>query len=672
MSGNGRRSSKKRGHKGGEQLGKALAGRSGAHSAANRAAAAAKRAGLGGAAQRAAAARHAVDVERKRPVLTSTLESNDLDSLMEIADLANRDWTAERGESFVVSLGGDGAAGSVLSPADAFTKEEREAAEGTHRDALRVPRRPPWSKTDTVEELDARERACHLDWRRKLAAVEEVAAVTLTPFEKNLEVWRQLWRVCERSDLVVQVVDARNPLLYFSPDLDNYVAELSPHKRPIMLLNKSDLLPKEARRAWAEYFESQGIDFVFWSAKAATELQAIEEEQEWEGAASGAGGAGEEGAVAESTYGVGEQQWRESNDASAEDESLRVLGVDELLFMLEEAAEEASLAAAAASPPPPPGAPPRRATVGMVGFPNVGKSSTINALVGSKRTMVSSTPGKTKHFQTLNVTPGMTLCDCPGLVFPSFSSSKPDMVAAGVIPIDRLTDVRAPIGTILKMLGQRPFEGCYNVALPRHATATHVLQAVAASRGYVIGQGRPDETRTGRMILKDFMSGKLLYIHPAPGYSEARAGWAGHNGTAERVEVSARGPGGGAYPAGTAAAAPGGAGAEGGRDAEESAGVEDELDELLLEDDDFDLMLPDNDAKAAAARQQAKSRPDYKFHQNGPRHKARQKAATLAARNERSFEDGSSLRAVRGAMDELAKKKKGARGGKKRGPTLVG
>lgn len=39
--------------------------------------------------------------------------------------------------------------------------------------------------------------------------------------------------------------------------------------------------------------------------------------------------------------------------------------------------------------------------IGMVGYPNVGKSSTINCLVGAKKTSVSATPGKTKHFQTL-------------------------------------------------------------------------------------------------------------------------------------------------------------------------------------------------------------------------------------------------------------------------------
>ena len=39
-------------------------------------------------------------------------------------------------------------------------------------------------------------------------------SLTVTPFEKNIEVWKQLWRVVERSDLLIQIVDARNPLLF--------------------------------------------------------------------------------------------------------------------------------------------------------------------------------------------------------------------------------------------------------------------------------------------------------------------------------------------------------------------------------------------------------------------------------------------------------------------------
>lgn len=52
--------------------------------------------------------------------------------------------------------------------------------------------------------------------------------------------------------------------------------------------------------------------------------------------------------------------------------------------------------------------------VGLVGYPNVGKSSTINALFGSKKTAVAPTPGKTKHFQTLFISNTLCLCDCPG------------------------------------------------------------------------------------------------------------------------------------------------------------------------------------------------------------------------------------------------------------------
>lgn len=41
-------------------------------------------------------------------------------------------------------------------------------------------------------------------------------------------------------------------------------------------------------------------------------------------------------------------------------------------------------------------------TVGLVGYPNVGKSSTINTLLADKKVSVSSTPGKTKHFQVFH------------------------------------------------------------------------------------------------------------------------------------------------------------------------------------------------------------------------------------------------------------------------------
>lgn len=94
----------------------------------------------------------------------------------------------------------------------------------------------------------------------------------MTPFERNLEVWRQLWRVIERSDLVVQIVDARNPLLFRSEDLEKYVKEVDPRKNNLLLVNKADMMTLEQRTAWAEYFEEAGINFRFFSAELAKEM----------------------------------------------------------------------------------------------------------------------------------------------------------------------------------------------------------------------------------------------------------------------------------------------------------------------------------------------------------------------------------------------------------------
>ncbi len=68
-----------------------------------------------------------------------------------------------------------------------------------------------------------------------------------------------------------QVLDARDPLRYRSADLEAYAAELHPAKRSLLLLNKADLLPRRLRAAWAAYFGAQGLDHVFWSAKAAAD-----------------------------------------------------------------------------------------------------------------------------------------------------------------------------------------------------------------------------------------------------------------------------------------------------------------------------------------------------------------------------------------------------------------
>lgn len=88
----------------------------------------------------------------------------------------------------------------------------------------------------------------------------------MTPYERNLEIWRQLWRVVERSSLLVQIVDARNPLLFRSIDLEHYVSEFKPKKKNLLLVNKADMLTVDQRLSWAKYFRENNIRYVFFSA----------------------------------------------------------------------------------------------------------------------------------------------------------------------------------------------------------------------------------------------------------------------------------------------------------------------------------------------------------------------------------------------------------------------
>lgn len=164
--------------------------------------------------------------------------------------------------------------------------------------------------------------------------------------------------------------------------------------------------------------------------------------------------------------------------------------------------------------------------IGLVGYPNVGKSSTINALIGAKKVSISSTPGKTKHFQTIHLSEKVLLCDCPGLVFPNFATSKAELVCNGILPIDQLREFTGPAGLVAKRIPQLFLEQLYGLKIhikpleeggSGYPTAEEMLSSYAKARGFTrTGQGQPDESRAARYILKDYVNGKLLFCMPPP------------------------------------------------------------------------------------------------------------------------------------------------------------
>lgn len=308
--------------------------------------------------------------------------------------------------------------------------------------------------------MQLNEKEAFLEWRRKLVQLQEKEGLLLTPYEKNLEFWRQLWRVVERSDIVVQIVDARNPLLFYCEDLTKYVKEVSEEKLNLILINKADFLDEKQRQYWADYFDSLGTRVAFFSATLASETIAEEEPStneanlhEIKESVKKLDDAVE--ATAKKLNEVTEQIRNVLGQVNVEkknnsNELLTRDGLIELFRMLHNGMKVTK----------------GITTVGLVGYPNVGKSSTINTLLTYKKVSVSATPGKTKHFQTLFLDRDLLLCDCPGLVMPSFVFTKAEMIINGILPIDQMRDHVPPVNLVCNLIPRHFIEDLYGIMLP--------------------------------------------------------------------------------------------------------------------------------------------------------------------------------------------------------------
>lgn len=161
-------------------------------------------------------------------------------------------------------------------------------------------------------------------------------------------------------------------------------------------------------------------------------------------------------------------------------------------------------------------------TVGCVGFPNVGKSSLMNALMGRKVVSVSKTPGHTKHFQTIFLTNTVRLCDCPGLVFPT-STPRPFQVLMGSYPIAQL---RVPMAAVKYLAERVDLKKLLNLTHPEGNTdnvwsAVNICEAWAIKRGFLTAKAaRPDSNRAANSILRMALEGQITLFTVPPNFYE--------------------------------------------------------------------------------------------------------------------------------------------------------
>ncbi|XP_034942546.1 large subunit GTPase 1 homolog [Chelonus insularis] len=494
--------------------------------------------------------------------LSSVTEESSFQEFLSTAQLAGTEFHAEKLNIKYVN---------PQSSIGLLSDAERAELLETHKSneaLLKIPRRPKWNDHTTAHELQTKENEEFLEWRRQLAVLQEAQGLTMTPYEKNLEFWRQLWRVVERSDVIVQIVDARNPLLFRCEDLERYVKEVDADKTNMILINKADFLTTDQRQAWCDYFTDQGVRVAFFSALAVTESQKsegqrltatsktkmtdiIEEEEDKNDESYGDDNKDDNCESENESEDESHSSYVTNFNSESEYESAIDDGTDEksnqtdsekntIINSTKDDVEESKILEA--------NSPElltremlislfksiRRSeknhlenvvTIGLVGYPNVGKSSTINAILADKKVSVSATPGKTKHFQTLYVDKELLLCDCPGLVMPSFICTKAEMVLHGILPIDQLRDHVPSVTLLGTWIPRHILEDTYGIMLPspmdgedpdRPPTAEEILNTYGYNRGFMTQNGQPDNPRSARYILKDFVTGKLLYCVAPP------------------------------------------------------------------------------------------------------------------------------------------------------------
>lgn len=235
-----------------------------------------------------------------------------------------------------------------------------------------------------------------------------------------------------------------------------------------MLINKADLLSEQFRQNWAEYFEENGVEYIYFSAfveKASEDLKALIDQNEILPDEEGSKKLKEVSSLVEKI----QSENKNSN------EKTKILNRNELLEKLEIYSKEIENGKTFF-------------TVGFVGYPNVGKSSVINVLMRSKKVGVAAMPGKTKHYQTLFLpdNKGLCLMDCPGLVFPSFKKNKAEMLCNGILPIDTLREYLSSISIITQQIPRLNLNTFYKIDLPELYSAAQFLEVLATKRGLLI------------------------------------------------------------------------------------------------------------------------------------------------------------------------------------------
>lgn len=152
-----------------------------------------------------------------------------------------------------------------------------------------------------------------------------------------------------------------------------------------------------------------------------------------------------------------------------------------------------------------------KVTVGVIGYPNTGKSSLINILIGKKSAGTGAIAGFTKGIQKLKLSEGIMLLDTPGIIpKKEYSNNQLKLLAKHAkINARNYSQVKDPESIVTELINEFPgiLEEFYNI--DANGDSEILLETIGRQRNMLKKGNEINIDQVARMIIKDWQEGKI-------------------------------------------------------------------------------------------------------------------------------------------------------------------
>eukprot|EP00804_Cyclotella_cryptica_P003997 CCRYP_013922-RD/>CCRYP_013922-RD protein AED:0.17 eAED:0.17 QI:0/0/0/1/0/0/3/0/539 len=165
----------------------------------------------------------------------------------------------------------------------------------------------------------------------------------------------------------------------------------------------------------------------------------------------------------------------------------------------------------------------KQISVGVIGYPNVGKSSVINTLISKKSCKVAPLPGETKIWQYITLFRNIYLIDCPGVVVDTAGDTETDSVLKGVVRAERLECPEEFVDAICNAVKREHIAAMYGLAKNGEESwnnSEELLEKISVKCGRLKKGGEPCLRTAAIMLINDFQRGRLPHYVAPPELKE--------------------------------------------------------------------------------------------------------------------------------------------------------